>query len=141
MDAGFTLPGHPWPRQLRLGEGQLRLPHAEPAAVRAAVTRSAEVMLPRGLSAAAALGGQGRLVSRQHAGRADAGGKNRAVPARGIEWLTAERWLNVFRECRASFPRARFGLAWNRANIRRQQPHSADAPPLIDAPGRGCPMP
>jgi hypothetical protein len=49
MDAGFTLPGHPWPRQLRLGEGQLRLPHAEPAAVRAAVTRSAEVMLPRGL--------------------------------------------------------------------------------------------
>jgi hypothetical protein len=47
--ADCTLPGHPWARQLTRGKGPLRLPDAEPAAVRAAVVRSAEVSLPRGL--------------------------------------------------------------------------------------------
>jgi hypothetical protein len=78
MAAGFTLPGHPWPRQLRLGEGQLRLPHAEPAAVRAAVGRSAEVALRRGLPAAAALVGRGDVLTRQHAEGGNAGGANHA---------------------------------------------------------------
>jgi hypothetical protein len=79
MAVGFTLPGHPWPRQLRLGEGQLRLPHAEPAAVQAAVARSAEFGLRRGLSAAAALAGWRDIRLRQHADRGHARGAKDAV--------------------------------------------------------------
>jgi hypothetical protein len=109
--SGFTLPGHPWPRQLALGEG------AAPAAPRRAGRRPGGRVTLRGSSAATRP--QGRCSTRVAGWRqlqaARRVGRRRCADGvvldGSIESLSTTRRISVAWEINASFPRWGFGLA------------------------------